>query len=77
MKQFCLKQASKRVSLWRELNIFSANDIARMTEVEFISELTLSLIDGLVDHSASLLNRFYSEYDETFEQMDEIERRIG
>ena len=29
-KQFCLRQASSRLSMWRGFGIFSANDIARM-----------------------------------------------
>jgi hypothetical protein len=43
-KQFCLRQAAEKVHLWRDLKIFSANDIARMQEVEFLSDLVLNLI---------------------------------
>jgi hypothetical protein len=38
-KQFCLAQAAQRVKIWRDLGVFTANDIARMNEVQFTSEL--------------------------------------
>lgn len=42
-KQFCLKQASARVTFWRDYHIFSANDIARMLEVQFVSPVSSEL----------------------------------
>ena len=57
-KQFCLRQASSRVELWRAYNIFTANDIARMNEVQFISDLALNLLEGLSDFSPANFNVF-------------------
>jgi hypothetical protein len=76
VKQFCLKQAAKRVALWRDLCIFTANDIARMVEVEFVSELTLSMLSGLTDHSSTIINNFYEKYDESFEQGVELDAKF-
>lgn len=76
VKQFCLKEATKRVVLWRELGIFSANDIARMVEVEFVSELAINMLDGLKDHSAKTINDFYALYDDSFEKQEELRRRF-
>ena len=45
-KQFCLNQAVARLPFWRTTNIFSANDIARMQEVQFISDFTTNLMEG-------------------------------
>lgn len=75
-KQFCLKQAAQRVRLWRDLNIFSANDIARMLEVQFISDLVLNLIKGLSDYSAKALDNIYEESDEEFSEQGEIAKRL-
>ncbi|MBP7415531.1 MAG: DUF262 domain-containing protein [Pyrinomonadaceae bacterium] len=74
-KQFCLKQASLRVQLWRNLGIFSANDIARMTEVQFVSELVVNLMRGLRDYSAAEIDRTYSQYEEDFTDESGIEKR--
>ncbi len=75
-KQFCLKQAAQRVAMWRNLRLFSANDIARMEEVQFVSDLALNFINGLSDYSASKLAKIYAEYDEDFPKQDEIGSRF-
>lgn len=75
-KQFCLQQAAQRVGLWRKFNVFSANDIARMIEVQFVSDLVLNLMNGLSDYSAAALKKIYEEYDEEFPQQNELSERM-
>jgi len=81
MKQFCLKEAASRVALWRSLSIFTANDIARMSEIQFLSEVVQNLVKGLTDYSAKRLDDFYEEYEEDFPEMhsiiDRVEKIIG
>ena len=76
-KQFCLKQAASRVALWRDLKIFSANDIARMREIEFLSDLVLNFIKGLSDFSAEKLDTLYEECDEEFPNAARIRGRLN
>jgi len=53
-KQFCVKQASQRVDFWRNHNIFSALQIARMVEMQFVSELVMNMLYEVeVDDSVS------------------------
>ncbi len=75
-KQFCLHQASSRVELWRTYNVFTANDIARMNEVQFISDLALNLLEGLSDFSPKKLYDIYSRFDEEFPHQIETAQRI-
>jgi len=75
-KQFCLSQAARRLPVWRDLKIFSANDIARMTEVQFVSDLAFNFINGLSDYSVAKLEKIYSQYDESFPKQSEIENRF-
>ncbi len=75
-KQFCLRHAANRVAMWRDLNIFTANDIARMLEVQFLADLCLNLMHGLSDYSAARLNNLYKDNDDEFEEADYIERRL-
>lgn len=75
-KQFCLKQAADRVALWRSLGIFSANEVARMQEVQFISDLTLNVLEGLSDYSAKRLNDLYTRFDEEFDGAVDIDERL-
>ncbi len=75
-KQFCLAQSSSRVNFWRNYGIFTANDIARMNEVQFVSDLALNFMKGLSDFSPTRLNNIYAEFDEEFPVRDEIIARF-
>ncbi len=75
-KQFCLNQAVARLPFWRSTNIFSANDIARMQEVQFMSDFTVNLIEGLSDYDPKIIQRYYGEYDEHFPQEDNVGGRM-
>lgn len=76
MKQLCLKQASSRTKFWRNYGIFTANDIARMNETQFISDIVFNLINGLSDYSSSKLDTLYKEYDESLDEANEISARL-
>lgn len=76
MKQFCLAQASSRTPFWRQYEIFSATDISRMAEVLFISDLVYNLMNGLSDYSPTSLNNMYTEYDEEFDERDEVATKL-
>ena len=75
-KQFSLSQAAERLPFWRATGIFSATDISRMQEVQFISDLAINLIEGLSDFSATAIDQYYKKYDEDFPQIDEIGVRM-
>ncbi len=74
-KQYSLTEASKRVKIWRDYGIFSSNDISRMAEVQFVSELAINMLDGLQDYSAALIDKFYKNFDESFPCREELELR--
>jgi hypothetical protein len=76
MKQFCLKQASSRVAFWRNYGVLSANDIARMQEVQFVSDIIFNLMNGLSDYSSTKIDDFYKEFDEEFDRKAEITDRL-
>lgn len=76
MKYFCLKLASEKVTFWRESNIFSATDISRMVEVQFISDFTLNLLKGLSDFSPAAIDNMYQQYEDEFDEEDSIRKRF-
>jgi hypothetical protein len=76
MKQFCLEKAAEHVSFWRATGVFSATQISRMEEVQFISDITFNLINGLSDFSAEKINKLYSQYDDDFDEEESIKKRI-
>jgi hypothetical protein len=75
-KQFSLSQAAERLPFWRATDIFSASDISRMQEVQFISDLAINMINGLSDFSAPAIDKFYRLNDAEFAQMDDITKRL-
>jgi uncharacterized protein with ParB-like and HNH nuclease domain len=75
-KQFSVRQASARVDFWRNNNIFSALQIARMSEMQFVSELAINMIEGLQDYNPKKIDEFYKRNDEKFGKETEITRRF-
>jgi len=75
-KQFVLRKATGYLDFWRSTGLFTSTDIARMGEVQFIADLTRNMIYGLSDFTQSELEKVYAEYDEEFDELDEIEERM-
>ncbi len=75
-KQFSLSQAAERLPFWRSTDVFTASDISRMQEVQFISDLAINMINGLSDFSAKAIDNFYRDNDTEFLQMDDVAKRM-
>lgn len=75
-KQFSVRQASARVDFWRSNNIFTALQIARMAEMQFVSELAMNMLDGLQDYSPKRIDTFYKANDVKFAKEAEVTKRF-
>ena len=75
-KQFCLQEAITRLPFWRRNRIFTDSQISRMTEVQFVSDVVINLVEGLQDFAAKKLDGFYRKYDEDFPRAVEIQERL-
>jgi hypothetical protein len=75
-KQFSLTQAVERLPFWRATDIFSATDISRMQEVQFISDLVINMINGLSDFNAKTIDKFYRTRDVDFPEREDIVKRM-
>jgi|WetSurMetagenome_2_1015567.scaffolds.fasta_scaffold87174_2 hypothetical protein len=75
-KQFCIKESTKRLELFRNYGIFTANDFARMNEVQFMSDVIVNLLDGLTSYNSGKLDRYYKENDENFDNGHEISIKL-
>ena len=51
---------------WRKWGLFNENDIARMKEVEFTSQLFILIMQGLYERTQGVLARYYKTYDDEF-----------
>jgi Protein of unknown function DUF262 len=74
-KQTAYALAGEHLEFWRHHRIYTEQNIARMLEVELVSELMVVEIDGLQDKKKSL-NTFYSRYDEVFPARSLVEERF-
>lgn len=75
-KQFCVYESTKRLEFFRKYSIFSANDFARMNEVQFMSDLVINMLDGLTGYSSSKLDKYYNLYDENFDREGAISNSL-
>lgn len=76
-KQFCVAQAVSRTEFWKDYKIFTGNEIARMDEVQFISDVIINLIQGLSNFSSPKITKFYRDFDANFDNADNINKRLN
>jgi Protein of unknown function DUF262 len=64
--------AFSQLERWRRWGVFSEQDIARMKEVEFTSELFILLLDGMIEQTQATTRRYYKKFDDSFPMQDSI-----
>lgn len=60
------------LSAWGIIGLFTPNDIRRMLDVEYISELTVAYLHGFQNKKAKL-DEYFQFYEEEFEASEEVE----
>lgn len=69
--------AAEQLDRWREWEIFTEDNIARMQEVELTAELTISINENkILGKSTALIAQQYKKYEEEYPNRDEIEKRF-
>ena len=68
--------ATEQLNRWRDWEVFSPDQIARMSEVEMTSEFMVFIMSGILDKHNNTIDRFYNEYDDEFHDRSEVERRF-
>tara|TARA_R110002050_G_scaffold246651_5_gene384448 strand:+ start:4942 stop:5982 length:1041 start_codon:yes stop_codon:yes gene_type:complete len=56
---------------WQELNIFTANDLRRMLDAEYVSELVIADLHGL-QNKKQTIDKFYQIYEQEFEERPKV-----
>lgn len=59
------------LDFWSSASLFSANDRRRMMDVEFVSELSVAILNGLQNKKKNL-EEFYQLYETSFDGSDEL-----
>ena len=62
---------------WRRWGMFSEQQIARMDEAEFMSELYMFVINGLTDRTQAAITKAYADHETDFPSRDRVEFRIA
>lgn len=65
-KTLMYELATEQLDRWRQWHLFSEDSIARMKEVELVSDLTMSMIDGLKGKTQARINELYKRFDQNF-----------
>jgi len=68
--------ASEHLDFWDSFNLFSKNQIARMQEVEFTSDLLILILEGITQKSKKSIDDAYRKYDDDMPRRTEVERRF-
>lgn len=74
-KRCAYRLGHQHLEFWRSNKIFTEMRIARMSEVELVSELMALMLEGFQDKKTEL-DAFYDEYDDAFPKQKTIERQL-
>jgi uncharacterized protein with ParB-like and HNH nuclease domain len=75
-KQTMYNLAYEQLKRWRDWNIFTENNIARMDEVEMTSDFALLMYKGISAKTKTGLNNLYKSYEETFPEKKYVKKRF-
>jgi len=75
-KETMYSLAYEQLDRWRDWEIFSEGNIARMDEVEMTSDLVLMMYEGIATKSKNILDKLYQRYDENFHDKAIVESRF-
>jgi len=70
------KLASEQLHRWRKWGIFTEYNIARMDEVEAVSDFAILMMKGITGKTQSGINRIYKDKDSSYIEEAEIEKRF-
>ena len=59
------------LEFWSDASLFSANDRRRMLDVEYVSELSVAVLNGLQNKKRNL-EEFYQQYETNFEEAQHL-----
>lgn len=75
-KSVSYKIAYENLNRWQEWNVFNLAAISRMLEAEEVSDLIISMHEGVHSKSQATIDRYYEENDVEYADGIEVERRF-
>jgi hypothetical protein len=68
--------AYENLNRWQDWKVFSLSDISRMLEVEEVSDLIISMHEGVHAKNKTTLDSYYQKYDEHYPEGAVVEKRF-
>ena len=68
--------ATEQLNRWRDWGVFTPDQIARMNEVELSSEFMIFILSGGLSKDNKIIDKYYSDYDESFSDRPEVTERF-
>lgn len=75
-KQTVYNLAHQHYAFWRNNRVLTDANISRMLDAEMVSELVVSMLDGIRQTKTKDLDEFYKRYDDDFPQSSRITREF-
>jgi hypothetical protein len=68
--------AFEHLDYWRKWSLFSDDQLARMQEVEAISDFMIAIMGGISGKSKTKIDRYYKNYDDEFPDANQVAKRL-
>lgn len=68
--------AYENLNRWIEWNVFGSGEISRMLEVEEVSDLVISMEEGVHAKNKKTLNKFYRDHDAQYSNATAVQKRF-
>jgi hypothetical protein len=75
-KTAAYKIGNEFVTFWQTNEIFTAKQMLRMAEVEFVSELLIAMSVGIREGSKRVIDSYYKQWDDAFPSRAIMEKRF-
>lgn len=73
----CVYELSQEfMTFWQTSGIFTPKNILRMVEAEYVSDLLISMAEGIKPKERRLLDKYYKDWDEKFPSRKIFEKRF-
>ena len=76
-KQSIYLLAHRHYAFWINNKVLTESQIARMGDAELVSELVVSMLDGIQQTKAADLYRYYKKFDDEYPSKEEIEKEFA
>ena len=72
-KWFVVDLTQQYAQVLVDIGVFKENQISRMADAQFFTEVSMSIVEGISTYSKAKLDKFYETHDDSFSQESELQ----